>query len=195
MVTSIKDRQQVYSDLFYRETDRSKRREMQARLVEEEGTTEKSECRKRLMDVRYDKKDGNDIDYFIRGWVELSCIRDKGLFPGRKKAGARTAAEALKLWHQEEMLAKGREGELALCGELYNLTKFYIQLCKKDKVYGSVLWGIGHISEEKLAGKIASEIKRVTETIPEWLEMGDEFTLFKEAALRAYQDYFPETGV
>lgn len=192
MTTTQKERRAVSEEPFCRETERKKRRELLQLIVQDQGEDTLSTLRRAYMDRRYSVQNGNDVDYFIRGWVELSAIRENGLFPGRKKAAAKRAKEALAWWHPELAAENGAAGELALFGELYNMTRLYIRLCGQDRTYGSVLWGFGHVSGEKLTSKIASEVRRLTCTLPEWLGMQEEFGLFSEAASLAFRDYFPE---
>ena len=195
MTESARSRKYVYEEPYFRETDRKERRRILEALAETEGESERIRIRRFLLEKRYDVKNGNDVDYFIRGWVEMGSIRESGLFPGMKKTGVKRAEEVLSLWQAEAVCAMGEAAETELAGELYNMARLYIELCMRDKVYGSVLWGIGHIKEEKLTARIASEFRRLSSGIPGRLGMEREFSLFREAAEQAFSDCFPESSM
>ncbi|WP_130838430.1 DUF6553 family protein [Lachnoclostridium sp. Marseille-P6806] len=167
---------------FYDVTDRSGRRELLARITALEGETEENVLRRNVMERRYDVKNGAEVDYFIRGWMLLGSLRSR--FWG-VRAMRRDAAEVLACWQMDR--AESEPGRSVISGELYNMTRLYIELCGRDRVYNSLLWGFGTISDRRRGDKIAEEIVRQTETIPKRLSMETEFALFREAAQAAWR--------
>lgn len=171
---------------FYETTERGRRREILDRMIQLEGETEENLLRRSIMDGRYAEKNGQELDYFIRGWMILTSLRSQ--FWG-KRSMRKDAREALECWQMDR--AADETGRRAIGGELYNMTRLYIELCGSDRNYNSYLWGLGRISEERRNSKIEEELVRQTETIPEKLGMREEFALFRESAQRAYNDMFP----
>lgn len=172
---------------FYDVTDRSRRRELLAQIVAIEGETEENALRRSVMEQRYDVRDGCEVDYFIRGWMLLGALRSR-LWGVRSMR--RDAAEVLACWQMDK--AGSEPGRSVISGELYNMTRLYIELCGRDRVYNSLLWGFGTISDRRRGDKIAEEIVRQTETIPGKLGMEAEFALFREAAQSAWRKLSPE---
>ena len=56
---------------------------------------------------------------------------------------------------------------------------------------GSLVFGMGQLSEEGIAKKIAEQISVIAFKAPRLLHMEKEFTLLREAALRAYRQEYP----
>ncbi len=71
------------------------------------------------------------------------------------------------------------------------MTLLYIELCRRDKTYNSVLWGLGHIAEDKQVQKIINEIYEVAESIPAKIEAKEELEPFSKAALDALRYVYP----
>ena len=55
----------------------------------------------------------------------------------------------------------------------------------------SLVFGMGQLSEEGIAKKIAEQISVIVFKVPRLLHMEKEFTLLREAALRAYRQEYP----
>ncbi|MCR5108815.1 MAG: hypothetical protein K6B28_11715 [Lachnospiraceae bacterium] len=183
----------VWTYEYRRETDRKKRKEiLKNREAESPGSSD-VEIRQKLWEKRYDKKNGYDIDYFIRGLVNLQSLKRRVYLPGEKKRLKKEIESIKKDWQFAECEAYGETGANALYDELYNMTLLYIEICQRDKVYNSVLWGIGHISKEKQEQKIIDEIHEIAETIPEKIEAGEELDPFKKAALDALGSIYTDS--
>ena len=54
-----------------------------------------------------------------------------------------------------------------------------------------MVFGMGQLSEEGIAKKIAEQISVIAFKAPHLLRMEKEFTLLREAALRAYRQEYP----
>ena len=57
--------------------------------------------------------------------------------------------------------------------------------------FTSLVFGMGQLSEEGIAKKIAEQISMIAFKAPRLLRMEKEFTLLREAALRAYRQEYP----
>ncbi|MCR5487552.1 MAG: hypothetical protein K6F35_08460 [Lachnospiraceae bacterium] len=180
---------------YRRETDRNRRKEILNRVGEDQGETEEYLIRKELYDARYHKQNGQDVDHFIRGWIDLQSLKRRVYLPGEKKRIRKELDGILQCWQFPLCRKHGEAGEKALYDELFNLTYFYMELCERDKMYNAVLLGLGHITDERRTDKIAAEIREMTVQIPEKLEIQEEFSPFIKAARDAFLARFPaESG-
>ena len=178
---------------YKKETDRERRRKILEREKEAHEGEPEYEIRRKLWDGRYDKKNGQAIDYGIRGWVNLQGLKRRVYLPGESKRLAKEVEGIKKDWQFDLCREYGEAGEKALSDELFNLSLFYFDLCERDKTYNSVVLGLGHISDERRAVKIAKEIKEITEVIPESLNITEELGVFIRAAKEALIYRYPET--
>lgn len=60
-----------------------------------------------------------------------------------------------------------------------------------DRGFTSLVFGMGQLSEEGIAKKIAEQISAIAFKAPRLLRMEKEFSLLQEAALRAYRQEYP----
>ncbi|MBR1523727.1 MAG: hypothetical protein IJ641_04650 [Lachnospiraceae bacterium] len=177
---------------YKKETDRARRKVILDRERESHSGDTEFEIREKIWNARYDKKNGMDIDYGIRGWMNLQSTKRRIYLPGERKR-LRKELDGIKADWQFPLCAEyGEAGEKALYDELFNLSLFYFDICERDKTYNSVLLGLGHISDERRVNKIAREVKEMTVTIPETLEITEELAPFIKAAQEAFRYKFPE---
>ena len=179
---------------YKKETDRERRRRILEREKEAHEGEPEYEVRSKLWDGRYGKKNGHAIDYGIRGWVNLQGLKRRVYLPGESKRLRKEIDEIKKDWQFETCEEYGEAGEKALYDELFNLSLFYFELCERDKTYNSVVLGLGHITDERRAVKIAKEVCEITEIIPESLSISEEFAVFIKAAKEALVYKYPETS-
>ena len=180
---------------YRRETNRTKRYDILTGVEKEHPEDDSIEIRKKLWNARYDKKNGYDVDYFIRGFITLQSMKRRIYLPGEKKRLKKEIASIKKDWQFELCGSFGENGKSALYDELYNMTLLYIGLCRKDKTYNSVLWGLGHISESKQTGKIIEEICETAQDIPEKFDAVKELEPFTKAAMDALRFSYPNETV
>ncbi|MEE8836240.1 MAG: DUF6553 family protein [Eubacteriales bacterium] len=172
------------------ELDRKKRKELLDRAIELEGETPENELRRKLYDARYDEIDGQNVDYFIRGWMGLFYL--KGTTPNvfTKRKISKTRREIFSDWKMQLMEEYGDVGRDVMYEEFFNTTKLYIDLCKRDKGYNSVLLGLGKIKEDTLTGKIANDIFDIAWQVPRDTGMAEELEVFTRAATDAFCSEF-----
>ena len=176
---------------YKKETDRNRRKLILEREKEEHSGEPEFEIREKLWNARYDRKNGQDIDYGIRGWVNLQSAKRRVHLPGELKRLRREIDGVKSDWQFPLCSEYGEAGEKALYDELFNITLFYFDLCERDKTYNSVVLGLGHISDERRAAKIAKEIREITVVIPEQLKITEELEPFIKAAREAFIYKFP----
>ncbi|MBQ7506335.1 MAG: hypothetical protein IJT05_03320 [Lachnospiraceae bacterium] len=177
---------------YKRETDRKRRMEILKRAEEETGPDDPALLiRKELYGKRYDRRGDQDIDYYIRGWVNLEGLQRRVYLPGEKKRVRREIDSVLADWQYALCREQGEVGERALYDELFNMTLFYMELCEKDKTYNAILLGLGKIKENRRVEKIAKEIALIIKGIPEKLGIEKELEPFQKAAGDAFRYKYP----
>ncbi|MBQ9443499.1 MAG: hypothetical protein K6E90_00565 [Lachnospiraceae bacterium] len=176
---------------YKRETDYKRRRAILDREKEEHGEEKEFEVREKIWQNRYGKKNGMDIDYGIRGWVNLMSVKRRIYLPGEKKRIRREIDGIKKDWQFDLREEYGEAGEAAVYDELFNTALFYFDLCEKDKTYNSVVLGLGHITDEHRVGKIRKEVKEITQVIPDALGVTGELEPFIKATQEAFRFKYP----
>ena len=156
--------EKAWSHDFYRETDPAKRQQiLKAHAGEEEAWAE--EYRNRLWTARYGKY-RLQKDEFVKCLMELKYLAE---------------GSTLDLGGYQQILLE----------ELYNVFLKFIQVSRGGRGFTSLVFGMGQLSEEGIAKKIAEQISVIVFKAPRLLHMEKEFTLLREAALRAYRQEYP----
>ena len=173
---------------FYQETDPAKRQQILKEHFGEEEAWEE-EYRDRLWTARYGQR-RLQKDEFVKCLMELKYLAEGtslDLGGDRKKTGARILST---LCLAEAM--QSEEGyQKILADELYNVFLKFIQVSRGGRGFTSLVFGMGQLSEEGIANKIAEQISVIVFKAPRLLHMEKEFTLLREAALRAYRQEYP----
>lgn len=178
---------------YYHELLAAKRQKLLEQAIATEGLSPENELRKKLLEARYGKslERGRRVDYFIRGWVTFSML--PGTISVRnKKKREKELASVMSDWQFDLANQYGETGKRVLYQEFCNLTLVYIDLCRRDKTYGSVLLGIGRISEDSMVTKIARDIFKVAYEVPKQLEVAEQLRSFTNAATAMVCEKFPE---
>lgn len=181
-----------WDTLYRNETDRGNRKELLDWAEKNDSIpVDELSLRRRLWESRYDMKKGQQIDYFIRGWVRLNALREAARSARMKEKERKEIEGILSDWQYALCSEYGKTGERVLYDELYNTARLYIELCEQDRRYNAVALGVGHIKEEKRIEKIAAEFRVMLSDIPQRLGRGQEFALFVKAASDAFCDRYP----
>ena len=129
-------------------------------------------------------------DEFVKCLMELKYLAEgTSLDPGgdRRKMGARI----LSTLCLAEAMQSDEGYQKILADELYNVFLKFIQVSRGGRGFTSLVFGMGQLSEEGIAKKIAEQISVIAFKAPRLLHMEKEFTLLREAALRAYRQEYP----
>ena len=173
---------------FYTQTDPVKRQQL---LSENEGETEREEARlrKQLWEARYGKGKPRK-DAYVGYLMNLKYIAESGGMDwgGRKKKLAMEAVYGLKLFQFEQKTEMEQE---LIYQELKNTCRTYIEVSTGGRGFTSVLFGMGQLSEESVAGKIAEQLSRLLFDAPHILRMEKEFEPLRKAALEAFREIYP----
>ena len=113
--------------------------------------------RDRLWEARYGKGKPRKDD-FVGYLMNLRYIAESGKMDpgGRKKKLAVNAILGLGLY---EFTQKTENEQTVILSELENTCRKYIDISSQGRGFTSVIFGMGQLSDESIAGKIADEIK------------------------------------
>ncbi len=181
--------------VYYTNPDPDERLEILDSIIEKEGESERTRIMMELYKHRYVSREKNisKIDYAIRGWVNISFIAEmmRGLF-ARKKIPQRVQ-EILEDLGKNVADRNGELGYELWLKDIRNVCRVYIHLCKTDKAYGSIIFGIGRMKKDKLVRKICFDMVNITHTIPR--EAGiKELDFLAQASREVFLEEFPDSG-
>ena len=157
---------------FYQEVNAGKRME----LWQKHGCTEQAEgdtFREQLLYARYGKKKKKE-DTFIGYLMQMKYLSEStGVdFSGQRKKQAVEIINGLYLLDVENRSRV--EQEILQAG------------------FTSLVFGMGQLSEEGIAKKIAEQISAIAFTMPHKFQMDREFAVLQKAALEAFRQQYPE---
>ncbi len=173
---------------FYRETVPEKRKQ----LLENNNTEDKEaacELREKLWVLRYGKRKPKE-DKFVGFIMELKYLAESGNHDigGKKKKQAADIILGLGINDCDERSKEERE---VLLYELKNTFLRYIEVSQKGRGFTSVLFGMGQLSDESVAKKLADQISVIAFDAPHMLKMDKEFGILREGALLAFREIYP----
>ena len=184
---------------FYEETNPLKRMEMLEAHGEdaagEEASEEASEeaksnaCRKELWVVRYGNRRPRK-DEFVGGFVDLKGMAEATTID----IGGMRRQQAAKILSALGLSAVRLQDELykeVLLAELQKAFKRYFEVSRGGRGFTSLVFGMGQLSDEGVAKKLAEQISIIAFKAPRMLRMEKEFALLKEAALLAFREEYP----
>ena len=184
-------------ELYFETTDKDERAEILSRIKENDEDVEFVKICEELFERRYvsREKNGQKIDYAIRGWINMKFLPEvaRGWFTKKKlDARAREILDDMGYGVCEKYGALGRE---IWYKELCNVVRLYIHLCHSDKSYGSIIFGIGKMKKEKLVAKIGDDLVTVTYSIPKEIGMLNEFEQLAQAAKAVFVETYPNDAM
>ena len=182
------DEEQEWTVRYYTEMN-SEKRQM---LLYENFTDPKTEAdlfREKLWVARYGKRKPKN-DAFVGYLMNLKYIAESGSVDigGKKKKLAVEAIHGLTLYEVEK---KSDEQQNILYSELKHTCLKFIDISANGRGFTSVIFGMGQLSEESVAKKIAEQMSIVAYTAPHLLRMDKEFALLQRAAADAFRTVYP----
>ncbi len=188
------DQSNTWLEKFYHETDREEREEIFEGGLKEEGQTEENVIRQKLWERRYTpgKKEKGDVDHFFKGFLTLDTL-------GRTKPGffttksiKRDIASLRTIWAIDLAEEYGELGREIHYQEMKHLARTYITICMDDKNFSSMILGVGKLSKDSLAEKIADKIYYLTRVVPEIHHCEKEVEPFADALIEVYYEMYPK---
>lgn len=178
----------IWTEEFYEETDAGKRLKLLRAHVSDE-KTEADRFREKLWIARYGKRRPGK-DAFIGCLMQLKYLSESGSLDLRGKKKQEAAKVAVNLCLADADRRSAEEQEI-LQAELKNVFLKYIEVSRGGRGFTSVIFGMGQLSDESVAKKIAGQISAIAFTAPHMLRMDKEFLPLQKAALAAFRQEYP----
>ena len=177
-------------DNYNRTTDPLQKKDYIEQLLQN-NAGEENLYRKHIWEARY-CKNGTfiDQDAFLNALLELSCQEEKLTSFLFKRKALKTMHSICSSLLLDQPLSPIQVD--VLYHELKNVVSIYIELCRSDKKYGSVLMGLGTLKEADLSYKIAKQIYTIVCGTARICHMEAEFALLSQAGRDSFCSYFPD---
>ncbi len=177
---------------FYSETDADKRLELLKKNSSDNSSGSAASAdafRQRLWTARYGKRKPKN-DAFVGCLMELKYISEGGSVDigGQKKKQAVEIISKLCLFDADKRSAEEQE---MLLYELKNAFLRFIDVSRSGRGFTSIAFGMGQLSDEGVAKKIADQISSIAFDAPHMLHMDREFAILQKAALAAFRQEYP----
>lgn len=180
--------QDIWIESFYNEIDAEKR---QAFLKEHTGDPkdELDEFREKLWIARYGKRKPKN-DAFVGYLMQMKYIAEGGgmSLGAQKRKQAAEVLTGLFLGSYDNLDIEKQE---MVFYEIKNAFLKLIGVSKNGRGFTSVVFCMGQLSDESVAKKIADQISTIVFATPHMLHMDKEFAVFRQAALEAFRQEFP----
>lgn len=180
--------QEDWITLYYAEMNPEKRQTM---LTENfsDPKTETDLFREKLWVARYGKRKPRS-DAFVGYLMNLKYISESDTVDigGKKKKMAAEVIHGLYLYEFEK---RNIEQQDIIFRELKNTCLKFIDISANGRGFTSVLFGMGQLSDESVAKKIADQLSVVAYTAPHLLHMDREFSVLQKAAVEAFRAVYP----
>lgn len=180
--------QEDWTAIYYAEMNPEKRQTILKEHVFNP-KTEEDLFREELWIARYGKRNVK-TDAFVGYLMELKYIAESGTVDvgGKKKKQAAEIIHGLYLYEVEKRSGKQQE---MIFQELKNTCLKFIDISANGRGFTSVLFGMGQLSDEGVAKKIAEQISVIAFKTPHMLHMDKEFSILQQAAAEAYREIYP----
>lgn len=180
---------------YYREADPKKRRNLLEQEIETGTDSEANQIRKEIWEARYSEMDEVTMaDGYLRFWMAMEFNRKAANKWFGVKGAVKEIRKELNSVKFQELQQKSDLHRELLYRECCHLVKLYIDLCKTDRSYNSMLAGIITIKKEDVTAKIKRDIYETAVCLPRDLGMEEELSLLTKAAREIYELYFPGEG-
>ena len=179
-------KKELFGEDFYEEMEPEKRLEIFQKNIDSDNNKELREC---LWTARYGKRKPKK-DLFIGYLMEMKYISESG----STDVGGAKRKQLCKIINNlcidnYEILSEEQRGILK--NELKNTFKKFIQVSRGGRGFTSAVFGLGQLSDEGIAKKIAEQIRNIAFLTPHMFRMDKEFKILQAAALEAYREEYP----
>lgn len=177
---------------YYREPNPGKRKALLEQAIASGEDQEANQIRKEIWEARYSQNGKDLADGYLRFWMTMEFNKNAaskwfGLRGAHKDI--KRELDSVKYFEIQEKSELHRE---LLFRECCHLIKLYMDLCKTDRSYNSMLCGIITIKEEEVKAKLQKDIYKTAVCLPRDIGMEEDLALLTKAARKMYDLYFPE---
>ncbi len=192
---TISAKMNVWPDCYYREMEPAIRRQLLDEASRQGLTPEDNEIREFLFKKRYQLGKHGYIDSFLKTWMEFKYVYGSGNGSFSIKKNQKRIRALFKELGEPEIRAMGERAVEILSREYEHSGLVYITLSSTDPSYRAVIFGLGSVSEERLAQRITADFVVAAKVIPEQLGMTEELSLWIEAVKRSLRTAYPDTSL
>ena len=176
--------------IFYDEMDAAARKDMLEEAIRQELDPENDSARKQIFEARYEKKERSGVmpDRYLQ--LVLECI----YAANQKRGSAKNAKKILKMMEDLGMTAAASGDSAlreALRAEIRHAVRLYITICRQDRHYSSIVFGLGRMSEESVTAKIRSDIEKIAHGVDEAEDESGAAEIWRDTALAASEQMLP----
>ena len=202
-VQEVKDRDEVLKSRllnwpasFYEEIDAEVRMRLLSLSEAEKPDPENDGIREDLLKLRYvkAKDDEKFSDRFLRCLMEMKYLAAN---PGPRFLRGTKRKQLLKeldaIGYTRYLSGTAAEAK-AYKDELLHMARLYVNLCRTDRQYGSVILGIGKMKTETLTDKIARDIAGMAYMLPAVFNAKEEMKDWTDALEHAFSMTFPASA-
>lgn len=151
--------------------------------------TEDDLFREKLWVARYGKRKPRS-DAFVGYMMNLKYISESGNVDigGKKKKLALETIHGLYLYEFEK---RSIAEQNTIFWELKNTCLKFIDISANGRGFTSVLFGMGQLTDESVAKKIADQLSALAYTAPHMLHMDKDFLVLQKAVTEAFREIYP----
>lgn len=151
--------------------------------------TEDDLFREKLWVARYGKRKPRS-DAFVGHMMNLKYISESDNIDigGKKKKLALETIHGLYLYEFEK---RSIAEQNIIFQELKNTCLKFIDISANGRGFTSVIFGMGQLSDESVAKKIADQLSAVAYTAPHMIHMDKEFLILQKAVTEAFREIYP----
>ena len=143
---------------YYREADPRKRKALLEQALASGEDMEANGIRREIWEARY-KDDGTNVaDGYLKFWMSMEFNKNAGSRWFGVKSAQKEIRKELDSVKYTEFLNKSELHKELLYRECCHLIKLYMDLCKTDRSYNSMLCGIITIKEDDAKAKLQKDI-------------------------------------
>ena len=178
--------QNTWIEEFYNETNADNRLRI---LNDNKDNSELDSFREKLWIARYGKRKPKK-DKFVGYLMEMKYLSEGNSvdISGSKRKQLYEIINGLCLLNSDEIQDEKRE---ILFLELKNVFFKFIEVSKNGRGFTSAVFGMGQLSDEGIAKKIAEQISAIAFSTPHAFNLDKEFSILQKAALAAYREKYP----
>lgn len=167
---------------YYTEQKPEKRLEILDAMISQGIDAENNEARRKIFDIRYPKKKKQYADQFMAFWLTLKMYSVNGI----KEREYVRVCEKIK----EEIAKLSNAPQEILLEEWKHLISLYADVCKTDRNYGSIIFGLVKLEDNVIENKIQKDISRIGIAFPEEIGLKNELAIITEATKSVYEDLY-----
>ena len=178
-----------WPDAYYAVTDSMKRKKELEKAIKKGLEPTENEIRMKMWNQRYGVKQG--VDQMLAAWINLLYFANVVKTDRKARWHKREIKEIFSALQFDLVKEYGDAAKELLYLEIYHMVDFYIEICKNDKKYNSMIMGLGTISKEKATEKMAKEIYAVCYEVPPMISSVPEYDLVRRAAVDCFSIKMP----